>query len=290
MNDFAAFRERYPQQTMQLPGGAAFTYRYYRNPAARATVVLLPGGIGLSDLFYLHFERFAKNFSVMSFDYQEQFATDAELAQAIAGLLDGLDERVWLVGQSLGGVIAQIVAKSHPERIEGLVLSNTCSLARDMSTEARDELMGMVEEQRKWKRWLQLIPMPLFRRLMAWAVMRKTRDLSAEERRLMQGLCDALQLLLNKSYQQHMADLLVDATAHSDMAPADFTQWSGRVLLILSEDDHTFNQANKDALVRLMPNPTVITDLVGGHLALMVRMDEYVNVVSSFIDSCGARP
>lgn len=67
-----------------------------------------------------------------------------------------------------------------------------------MGQEARDELMGMVENQRTWKRWLQLIPMPVFRRLMAWAVMRKTRDLSAEERRLMQNLCDALQQLPNK--------------------------------------------------------------------------------------------
>ena len=69
-----------------------------------------------------------------------------------------------------------------------------------MGQEARDELMSMVENQRTWKRWLQLIPMPVFRRLMAWAVMRKTRDLSAEERRLMQNLCDALQQLLSKQY------------------------------------------------------------------------------------------
>ena len=33
-----------------------------------------------------------------------------------------------------------------------------------------------------------------------------TRDLSAEERRLRQGLCDALQQLLNKQYQRHMWD------------------------------------------------------------------------------------
>lgn len=161
---------------------------------------------GLPDLFYLHFERFAEHYSVITFDYQEQFTTNAKLARAVASLLDGLDEHVWLVGQSLGGVIAQIVAKFHPERIEGLVLSNTCSLARDMGQEARDELMSMVENQRTWKRRLQLIPMPVFRRLMAWAVMRKTRDLSAEERRLMQGLCDALQQLLNKQYQRRMWD------------------------------------------------------------------------------------
>lgn len=73
--------------------------------------------------------------------------------------------------------------------------------------------------------------------------------------------------------------------SHADMMPADFARWGGRVLLIFSEDDHTFNQANKDALVRLMPEPTVVTDLAGGHLALMARMDEYVGAVRGFIES-----
>lgn len=48
MDDLAAFRERYPLQTMRLPDGEPFAYRYHRNPSARATIVLLPGGIGLS--------------------------------------------------------------------------------------------------------------------------------------------------------------------------------------------------------------------------------------------------
>lgn len=64
--------------------------------------------------------------------------------------------------------------------------------------------------------------MPLHRRLMAWAVMRKTQDLSSGERRLMQGLCDVLKQLLGKPYQRHMADLLIDAASHADMVTADF--------------------------------------------------------------------
>ncbi|WP_254150200.1 hypothetical protein [Bifidobacterium bifidum] len=64
--------------------------------------------------------------------------------------------------------------------------------------------------------------MPLHRRLMAWAVMRKTQDMSSGERRLMQGLCDVLKQLLSKPYQRHMADLLIDAASHADMVTADF--------------------------------------------------------------------
>ena len=62
--------------------------------------------------------------------------------------------------------------------------------------------------------------MPLHRRLMAWAVMRKMQDLSSSERRLMQCLCDVLKQLLSKPYQRHMADLLIDAASHADMVTA----------------------------------------------------------------------
>ena len=64
------FRRKYPLQKMQI-NGADFTYRYYKNDSAKATLVLLTGGIGLSDLFYAHFDRFARDFSVITFDYHE---------------------------------------------------------------------------------------------------------------------------------------------------------------------------------------------------------------------------
>ena len=81
------FRRKYPAQTMTLGNGKPFTYRYYRNPEAAATVVLLTGGIGLSDLFYRHFEWFAGDFSVLTFDYQIQFADNGEFAGTVAELL-----------------------------------------------------------------------------------------------------------------------------------------------------------------------------------------------------------
>ena len=58
-----------------------------------------------------------------------------------------------------------------------------------------------------------------------------------------------------------------------------------KVLLILSEDDTTFNQACKDSLIAIMPNPTVVTNLTGGHLALMVRLERYAELVTEYIQS-----
>ena len=119
------FRKKYPTDTLILSSGKSFTYRYYKNSQAKATVVLLTGGIGLSDLFYLHFERFTKDFSVITFDYQICFTDNEEFAQTVSELLHCLKEKVWLIGQSLGGIVAQIIAVHHAEVVEGMVLSNT---------------------------------------------------------------------------------------------------------------------------------------------------------------------
>lgn len=278
------FYQKYPQQTIELSTGKMFTYRYCKNPKSKATIVLLTGGIGLSDLFYLHFERFAEKFSVLTFDYQIQFRDNNEFAQAVAELLQRLRERVWLVGQSLGGIVAQIIAAKYPENIEGMVLSNTCSLEKNMGEDAYLHLMKMIKSQQKSKKLLSVIPFTLYKKLIKWAVMKKkTAGFSQEEKLLMENLCNAMMRLLTKQYEYHMIDFLVDAQNHFGMTTENFKIWDDKVLLILSEDDNTFNQSCKDSLVHIMTNPTVITDITGGHLALLVKLDKYADSVCDYI-------
>lgn len=80
-----------------------------------------------------------------------------------------------------------------------------------------------------------------------------------------------------------MMDFLIDAKNHLGMVPDDFSRWEDKVLLILSEDDHTFNQADKEALISIMTKPTVVTDITGGHLALLVRLEKYASTIESYI-------
>ena len=284
MNDMVNFYKKYPIQTINLKSGKSFAYRYYKNLNGKAAIVLLTGGIGLSDLFCMHFERFAKDFSVITFDYQIQFENNAEFAAAVAELLKKLDEKVWLVGQSLGGIVAQIIAKNYPEIIEGMVLSNTCSLSKNMSAEAYDHLKKMIESQKKAKKILRFVPFSLYKKLIKQAVMKKmTADFTDKEKSLMENLCDAMLKLLTKEYEYHMIDFLVDSENHFGMTSEDFAKFDDRALLILSEDDNTFNQACKDALISVMTNPTVVTNITGGHLALLVKLDKYADTVSDYI-------
>lgn len=47
--------------------------------------------------------------------------------------------------------------------------------------------------------------------------------------------------------------------------------------------DTTFTPACREDLIALMPSHTVVTDLTGGHLALMVRLEQYADLVTKFI-------
>lgn len=284
MKNLEYFNQKYPTQTTKLSTGKLFTYRYYKKPKATETIVLLTGGIGLSDLFYLHFEKFAETFSVLTFDYQIQFKDNNEFAQAVAELLQILKEKVWLVGQSLGGIVAQIIAANYPENIEGMVLSNTCSLEKDMEEDAYLHLMNMIKSRQKSKKLLSVIPFTLYKKLIKWAVMKKkTENFSQEEKLLMENLCNVMVQLLTKPYEYHMIDFLIDAQNHFSMTQKTFQIWDNKVLLILSEDDNTFNQPCKDSLIRIMTNPTVVTDITGGHLALLVKLDKYVDTICDYI-------
>ena len=63
----AEFRQVYPEDAFIVSSGKTFLYRYYKNPEARATLVLLTGGICLLEVFYPDFGRFSLDFFVLSF-------------------------------------------------------------------------------------------------------------------------------------------------------------------------------------------------------------------------------
>lgn len=89
--------------------------------------------------------------------------------------------------------------------------------------------------------------------------------------------------LLTKPYEYRMINFLIDAENHFGMTAKGFSLWDDRVLLILSEEDDTFNQACKDASIAIMPNPTVVTNITGSHLALLIKLDKYAETVEKYI-------
>lgn len=54
-------------------------------------------------------------------------------------------------------------------------------------------------------------------------------------------------------------------------------------MLIFSEDDKIFSDELKHALIRLMPDSSVIHNLEGGHLALVMNPNNYIRMIDEFL-------
>lgn len=119
-----------------------------------------------------------------------------------------------------------------------------------MSPSAHAHLMNMIKSQEKFKKLLSILPLSTVKQSIKRVVMdHKKGELTPTEKAVMEELCDIMMELLTKEYERHMIDLLIDAQNHLGMTNETFVPWDNRVLLMLSEDDTTFTQDCKDALI-----------------------------------------
>ncbi|MDO5558064.1 MAG: alpha/beta hydrolase [Oscillospiraceae bacterium] len=282
--ELAKYYKRFPKKQISIKG-KPFEYRYLKNADADKTLIFLTGGLGLSDLCYRYVSEFSKDFSVAVFDYPVAFRSNEQLADAIAVLIKYTEmKNVWLVGQSYGGMIAQVTAKRHPECVNGLVLSNTGTLASDMKFDGIENLYAMMKKAQKFRdKYDKHMPMFILKPMLRQGIKMK---LGKQDK----SLCDFIMKFMDCAFDQytneylwHMDNLLADLRNEWGFKPEDFAYLKGKVLLMLSDDDKTFNQDVKDSLIKVMPQPKVRTDLTGGHLAMFFCRDEYMKTVRKFI-------
>lgn len=285
MDAMERYRQKYPWQTAEILGGV-FPYRYCKTGGEEPAVVLLAGAIGLSDVFYRHFDLLARDFSVLTFDYPSDYPSNRALADAIAALLRSLGLKAYLVGQSLGGFIAQIVAQRHPDVVEGLVLSNTGTLSAGLGAEAERSLRALLRQARLARALIRLLPAGAVRRAArAGLAGGGARGRGKAEREAMHGFCGEVARGITKRHGLHMCGLLADLESHAGMEKADFEPFRGRVLLLLSDDDATFGPGVRRALIEIMPDPRMVTDIRGGHMAFLRQTGRYTRAVQAFIAS-----
>jgi aminoacrylate hydrolase len=91
----------------------------------RPAVLLIPGLGGRSSVWNAQVEALSEHFIPIAVSHGGQSSMEA----FAAALLEALDkkgiERCHVVGQSMGGAIAQVIAEDHPHRVDRLVLSST---------------------------------------------------------------------------------------------------------------------------------------------------------------------
>lgn len=287
--EFAYYNEVAPVQSVKLSGGTV-QYRYYKNPNPKvnATIVMLAGGSGMADGFFALAKSFMDRYSFISFNYPMDFQGNEATADAIAELITYLKaENVYYWGQSYGGLLAQIIAKRHPEVVKGLLLTSTASLSNDLRFEGMECLARMLNEEKEQKRYkmYKKFPMFLLPVMMNLAFKKHLKDKPGAYDSIKE-LMKQLKPIMTKEYFCHLTSLLADLRNHfGTHQKTDFEFLKGRVLIIEPDDDKTFTDDIKDALIDIMTEPVVIREMEGGHLALMFNTDEFMKIINDFMEA-----
>lgn len=269
-----------------LIDGKEMKYRYYQKENAKATIVVLAGGSGLADGFFLFLRSLMDRYSLVTITYPLFCRDNNETADAIAGLIRYLKaENVYYWGQSYGGLLAQIIAKKHPDVVNGLLLTSTASFSTDLTFAGMKCLVNMINEDKEARRAKKYRKMPMKLAMAMFPLMFKPH-LNGDKKayKTIKELIQVLEPEMSKDHFVHMTGLLGDLRNHFGLYhKEDFEYLKGKVLIIEPKDDQTFTDDIKTALFNMMPQPKVIDHVDGGHLAIMFNPDSYIKLIDDFI-------
>lgn len=280
-----------PFQTFLL-NGKELKYRYYKKEDAKATIVVLAGGSGLADGFFLFLRSLMEQYSFIIMPYPLFCKDNSETADAIAGLVRYLKvENVYYWGQSYGGLLAQIIAKKHPDVVNGLLLTSTASFSTELSFAGMKCIVNMINEEKEENRIKKYKRMPMGLVMAAFPMMfKKHLNGDKEAYKTIKDLIKILEPEMSKEHFIHMTHLLGDLRNHFGLySKEDFEYLKGKVLIIEPVDDLTFTKDIKKALCDMMSEAKVIEEVDGGHLAIMFNPDGYIKLIDEFITKLAAR-
>lgn len=276
------FWNKYPFHHKVLPDGTVFPYRFYQNPKSDQVIVLMTGAIGLSDLMHNLFEQLSRDFSVLTFDYPEDYPDAASFSDALHEVLQDIPGNKWLTGQSLGGLMAPLYACKYPNDIKGLILVNTGSMEKEMSPEVYEDMMKLIRMTKSVRKIADKIPFSLFVKILGKAVLAKAKAGDEKQRQIMEEFVQVISESLTKEYALHMMDLLL-SLERERTSRKELESFKGNNLLIFSKGDNTFSEACRRSLIHQMSEPEVCILEEDSHLLLFEKPELFAKKISEFV-------
>jgi pimeloyl-ACP methyl ester carboxylesterase len=263
-----SLEDRYERFLREVPSGSttydAVTWRWYDQGEGPLALVILPGAVGSTDVFFVLFQELQPYIRVIGLDLP--FIEDAAAAATQMETLlasRGVEQAIFL-GASFSGLFVQAFARRHPNRTRALILSHTGAL--DPSR---------VEKQRANARLVPRIPLPILRGLLQLVVrllLRKT-----EGKRFWTARYDGALAAITK--QSLVSRYLLEASIEELGGPA----WAGDVLIIHSGNDAIAKPEQQARLRQQYPGAHWVEFSGAGHSSYSRDPIAYAAAVRQFV-------
>jgi pimeloyl-ACP methyl ester carboxylesterase len=265
-----SFRRIHPYKAIQVEGRQ---WRYVLGGQGERTLLLLPGGTLVPDTYFMLLEDLELSSRVIVPAYAT-VPTIAELVTGAAAILDAEGvERVDVMGSSFGGYVAQCFVRAHPDRVDRLILAVT-GVRHFVSRATPLYLLAQ---------FMKVLPASAVR-FMMWRLWSTLVTTSFEEQAFWLGLLkEILTKQLSKANLVSVTEEIYDFSAHYHFSSGDLAMWSGKILVLESDQDKAYSPAIRAETRAVYPQAHVHTLHNAGHTAIMTDTDEFISAIREFL-------
>lgn len=259
-----SFRRRNPLRRFN---SGRITWRYLDTGAGEDVIVFLHGMGGSGDIWFQQIEALKERFRCIAVTYPPLPNLDL-LRFGILGILDQEKiHRVYLVGSSMGGYLAQFLAAKDSTRIRKVVLGNTFPPNDVILWRAR---MGV--------RYLPWMP--------EWAIVAGMRR---NAQRVLFPAADNSELVNAYLYEQtcgfmRKPDVIARcACLCQSFTPPDLKKLAIPALIIEADNDPMVDMDLREMLRAVYPFAAIKTFNRAGHFPYLNRPEEYAKALDEFL-------
>lgn len=273
------FSSKYPYQEILIDGVAV---RYVLAGKKENPSIVFLNGLDMQEMWIRYVDALQETYCALMVEYPLAWDTNRKMVEGLDALFHGLGlVKPVIVGGSDGGALAQLYACRYPENVSGMVLITTITIDSDY-----------VRNIKKVAWMTPLLKLKL--RVTKWDKLKKNlvnmatgyfRDEGEQEVIYGRTFFDAV--TADPAYKDkyiHAVALVGELGGkYAPFAKDTFAFLEGKVLLLLPEQD-IFSREDQQRLVEAMPAPQ-IKMMKGGHLACVMRAQEYIEEIEDFLRS-----
>jgi len=272
------FRATHPSKVLAADD---LTWQYISCGQGQEAILLLPGGTGFGEGFFRYILALEAEYRIVSPMYPP-VTTMARLADGLVTILEGDGiHRANILGQSLGGMVAQVLVRKYPSKVKSLILTHTTTTSPPVDQAIALERQKEIE---RLQRLLAFLPLWLLRSVSRKRLFRHLSGMEAEDKEFWKAYLSEMLSFVSKEYVIASNRCQLDFFQSYAFSRDDLVEWPGKVLILESDTDLHLGPSERTALRTLYPQAQVHTFHGTGHLTLIVNPGEFLSVVRSFLE------